>query len=182
MVYYLYGDQNTYPNLRLSLWTVVEQLNKTTFGTKRLNGDLELRVKDWIDFEEETGKAFDDRLVEMGWMFKKNITLPDNLSEKEKKELAAKEKYDGIKVRFLYSYDHIFDSRNDIERSPLQKGYTDYFELDDMYSVRLNIKKMEPKDMHVDKQTNWQLERARSKKVCLDRGECVFIAGFSREY
>ena len=103
----------------------------------------------------------------MGWMFK------NSTSDK---------KYDGIKVRFLYSYDHIHDSRTDPDRSSLLKGYTDYFELDDMYSNRLNIEKQEPKDMKVDKDQNWRLERSRSKKVCLNRGDCVFIAGFSRAY
>ena len=39
-------------------------------------------------------------------------------------------------------------------------------------------------DLDFDNNTNtqWQLERARSKKVCIRRGECVFKAGFSRKY
>ena len=77
MVFYLYGNQTTYPNLRLSLWTKIEEFNKTTFGKPTLQGDLELRVKDWIDFDEETGEAYDDRLIEMGWMFKKYKVYPE---------------------------------------------------------------------------------------------------------
>ena len=69
MVYYLIGSDDTYPNLRLSLWSEIEDFNKTAFGTLRLNGDLELRVNDWFDNDEE-GVPFDNRLIEMGWMFK----------------------------------------------------------------------------------------------------------------
>ena len=47
MVYYLIGSEEEYPNLRLTLWSEIEDFNKTTFGTLRLNGDLELRVNDW---------------------------------------------------------------------------------------------------------------------------------------
>ena len=50
-----------------------------------------------------------------------------------------------------------------------------------MYSKRMNIKK-EPKKLKIDDQTNWELERGRSKKLCLDPGVCVFTAGFSRNY
>ena len=45
-----------------------------------------------------------------------------------------------------------------------------------------NVPEEEPSVMTIDEHLNWQLERGRSKKVCLDRGVCVFIAGFSREY
>ena len=125
-----------------------------------MHGNLELRVDDWINYDEN-GTAFDNRLVEMGWNFRNTSDL----------------NYDGIKVKFLYNTELTNDKR--------QSGslaYTDNFDLFDMYSKKLNIDKNEPIWLNTDDQTNWQLERGRSKKLCLDRGVCAFIAGFSRDY
>ena len=52
MVYYLIGDQDTYPNLKLSLWAEREQIEKARFNEVRLHGELALRVKDWVNFDE----------------------------------------------------------------------------------------------------------------------------------
>lgn len=88
MIYYLIGKKDTYPNLRLLLWNQMEELNAETYGTMRLHGQLELRVTDWIDYAED-GSYFDNRIVEMAWLFK------DNDRENSK--------YDGIKAKFLYN-------------------------------------------------------------------------------
>ena len=165
MVYYLIGNQEEFPNLRLSLWSQREEFDKESFGEIKLQGDLELRVAGWVDYDEE-GNMLDNRLIEMGWMFR-NTTKPDS-------------KYDGIKVKFLYSHEFMNDPR--IHDNFEAKAYTDYFELYDMYSKRLDREKKEPISMQIDNQTNWHIELGRSKKVCLDRGDCVFKVGFSRAY
>ena len=56
-------------------------------------------------------------------------------------------KYDGLKVKFLYSYEHMNDPRS---HEQLDKGYTDYFELYDMYTERIDIEKHEPVWLHID--------------------------------
>ena len=38
MIYYLIGDKDTYPNLKLLLWNQMEEENKENYGTMRLHG------------------------------------------------------------------------------------------------------------------------------------------------
>ena len=94
MLYYLIGEEETYPNLRLSLWSEIETFNKTDFGKMKLQGNLELRVDDWVDYDENN-TAFDNHLIEMGWNFRNSSDL----------------RYDGIKVKFLYNTEHTHDPR-----------------------------------------------------------------------
>ena len=113
MVHYLVGNDTVYPNLRLSLWSEIEDFNKTTFGTLRLHGDLELRVNDWFDFDKD-GNPLDNRLIEMGWFFAEQQKQPgpDELEpEKFIANLPAKV-YDGVKVKLLYNHDYVNDPTN----------------------------------------------------------------------
>ena len=101
---------------------------------------MELRVNDWFDNDED-GVPFDNRLIEMGWMFR------------EQQEQPGSKVYDGVKVKLLYNHDYLNDPRN----SAFEKAYTDYFELSDMFTSKLDatIKndgepKEEPGEMTID--------------------------------
>ena len=101
---------------------------------------------------------FDDRLIEFGWSFRNDTNNPT---------------YDGVKVTFLYNTEHTND--------PTKKGYSRNFILNDLHGPRLDIATQEPIMMLPDSEfTHFELVPYRSRKVCLDRGQCAFIAGFKR--
>ena len=69
----------------------------------------------------------------MGWMFR------DESDESEPKI------FDGVKVKFLYNYEHINDKR----QSEFEKGYSDYFELEDMYTEKIPFARNDEHDLHL---------------------------------
>ena len=52
MQYYLIGDMETFPNLKLTLWNEKQVLDKTFYGQMRLMGELALRTREWNDLDE----------------------------------------------------------------------------------------------------------------------------------
>lgn len=97
---------------------------------------MELRVNDWFDNDED-GVPFDNRLIEMGWMFR------------EQQYQLGPKVYDGVKVKLLYNHDYLNDPRN----SAFEKAYTDYFELSDMFTSKLSatiLNEEEPSEMTID--------------------------------
>jgi len=80
----------------------------------RLQGQLELRVDDWVDYDE-LGNVVDNRVVEMGWFFRESNS----------------DRYDGVKAKFLYNSTY--------NNNPKQLAFQRIFKLDDMYDVKLDI-------------------------------------------
>lgn len=123
-----------------------------------LHGELALRVNDWVDYDENA-QFFDNKMIDMGWMFRNTSS---NL-------------YDGLRVKFLYN--------STMTNNPTEAGYSRFFILEDVHAPKLDIDEDETSALKVDYRDNhWELERHKSKKVCLEPGVCAFIVGFKRSY
>ena len=148
MIYYLVGDKETFPNMRLLLWNQYEEFDPKNYGKLRLHGQLELRVDDWVDFASD-GSHYDNRVVEMGWLFKDNNRTST--------------KYDGIKAKFLYNSTY--------NNNPKQLAFQRIVQLHDMHAGRLDPNKDEPISLGRDRaDSHWELVRYRTKRECLKPG------------
>ena len=123
----------------------------------RLHGELALRIEDWVDYDD-FAQPFNNRVIDMGFLFRN----------------ASSEVYDGMRAKFLYNT----TQTNDAEA----KGYSRNFIVEDFNTTRLNMTANETHWMTTDVNfTDWQFLSHKSRKVCLDFGQCAFIVGFTRE-
>ena len=171
MVYYLIGNQTTFPNLKLSIWSEIEKFDKETYGEKFLHGELALRVDDWVDYDENA-QPYDNKMVDMGFMFKNDTDVY----------------YDGMRAQFLFNSTEFNDPR-------FKVGYNRNFLIQDVYSFKLREDLHETHQLTLDDQDrwysnanpcsdceNWELIEEKSLKECLEPGVCAFIVGFKRRY
>ena len=116
-------------------------------------------MDDWVDFAAD-GSHYDNKVVEMGWMFKDNNKTST--------------KYDGIKAKFLYNSTY--------NNNPKQLAFQRIVQLHDMHAGRLDPKTEEPISLGRDRaDSHWELVRYRTKRECLKPGQCAFVVGFVRD-